>query len=90
MIAVKLIPCGPHGHDATKLQLLEQLQMLHSHQNHTIKLLDVIHSDRITDIIDMPWQLPLNKFLCHHSSLKLVKLLWYQIVEGVVTHYSMW
>jgi serine/threonine protein kinase len=37
----------------------------------------------MADLIVMPWQLPLNEFLCHHSSLRMVESLRDQIVEGI-------
>jgi serine/threonine protein kinase len=86
VVILKLIPCNTNELtilEPNELKLLEHLQTLHSHQNHTIKLLHVIHSDHMADLIVMPWQLPLNEFLCHHSSLRMVESLRDQIVEGI-------
>ena len=79
VVALKLI----QPDNMNKLTILEHLQTFQSQRNHTIKLLHVIHSDHIADIIVMPWQSPLNVFLCHYASLDMVVLLRFQIMEGV-------
>jgi len=76
-----------HSSGATnKLDILKYLQTFNSQENHTIKLLDVLHSDAITtDIIVMPWQSPLNVFLDEHSNIlpNVVELLQNQFLEGI-------
>ncbi len=83
VVALKLL----RGSGATnELDILKYLQTFDSQENHTIKLLDVLHSDAITgDIIVMPWQSPLNVFLDERSDIlpNVVELLQNQFLEGV-------
>jgi serine/threonine protein kinase len=79
VVALKLI----RPDNMNELTILEHLQTFQSLRNHTIKLLRVIHSDCVADIIVMPWQSPLNIFLRRHASLDMVVLLRFQIMEGV-------
>ncbi len=79
VVAMKLL----HGLGATnELEILQDLQTFDSHQNHTIRLLHVIHSDSTPgDILVMPWQSPLDSFLTGGSHM--IVSLQDQLLEGV-------
>jgi len=79
MVTLKLL----HGLGATnKLEILQDLQTFNSHQNHTIWLLHVIHSDSTPgDILVMPWQSLLDSFLMGGSHM--IVSLQDQLLEGV-------
>jgi len=83
MVALKLL-CSSGA--TNELNILKYLQTFDSQENHTIKLLNVLHSDAITgNIIVMPWQSPLNVFLDERSNIlpNVVELLWNQFLEGI-------
>ena len=83
VVALKLLRSSGATNE---LDILKYLQTFDSQENHTIKLLDVLHSDAITgDIIVMPWQSPLNVFLDERSDIlpNVVESLRNQFLEGV-------
>ncbi|KAI9438420.1 hypothetical protein BJY52DRAFT_1229877 [Lactarius psammicola] len=71
-----------HAKVRTKeLEILQGLQTFNSHQNHTIQLLHVIHSDSTPgDILVMPWQSLLDSFLTGCNNM--IALLRNQLLEG--------